>query len=114
MYITKLVSVHLKGCFRKLENMIYMKSTNSNDGSMVIRVSFDIGTDPDMNTVFTQNRASAATARLPEEVSKYGVTTRKSLSNMLMLVALTSEDGRYDQDFLGNYAMINIKRGIYC
>lgn len=91
-----------------VDNMIYMKSTNANDGTMVIDVSFDVGTDPDMNTVLTQNRVSAATAKLPEEVKKYGVTTEKSLPNILMLVTLTS-DGRYDQNFLGNYALINIK-----
>ncbi len=91
-----------------VDNMIYMQSTNANDGTMVINVSFDVGTDPDMNTVLTQNRVSAATAKLPESVKKYGVTTEKSLPSMLMLVTLTS-DGRYDQDFLGNYALINIK-----
>jgi len=91
-----------------VDNMIYMKSTNANDGTMVIDVSFTVGTDPDMNTVLTQNRVSAATAKLPESVKKYGVTTEKSLPNILMLVTLTS-DGRYDQDFLGNYALINIK-----
>ncbi len=91
-----------------VDNMIYMKSTNANDGTMVIDISFDVGTDPDMNTVLAQNRVSAATAKLPEPVKKYGVTTQKSLPSMLMLVTLTS-DGRYDQDFLGNYALINIK-----
>ncbi len=91
-----------------VDNMIYMKSTNSNDGTMAIQISFDVGTDPDMNTVLAQNRVSAATAKLPQEVTKFGVTTKKSLPNILMLVALTS-DGRYDQDFLGNYALINIK-----
>jgi len=91
-----------------VDNMIYMKSTNSNDGSMVIDISFEVGTDPDMNTVLAQNRVSAASAKLPQEVTKYGVTTKKSLPNILMLVTLTS-DGRYDQDFLGNYALINIK-----
>ena len=91
-----------------VDNMIYMKSTNANDGTMVIDVSFTVGTDPDMNTVLTQNRVSAATAKLPESVKKYGVTTEKSLPNILMLLTLTS-DGRYDQDFLGNYALINIK-----
>jgi len=91
-----------------VDNMIYMKSTNSNDGTMVIDISFDVGTDPDMNTVLAQNRVSAATAKLPESVKKYGVTTEKSLPSLLMLVTLTS-DGRYDQDFLGNYALINIK-----
>lgn len=91
-----------------VDNMIYMKSTNANDGSMSIDISFDVGTDPDMNTVLAQNRVSAATAKLPESVKKFGVTTEKSLPNTLMLVTLTS-DGRYDQDFLGNYALINIK-----
>jgi HAE1 family hydrophobic/amphiphilic exporter-1 len=91
-----------------VDNMIYMKSTNANDGTMVIDISFDVGTDPDMNTVLAQNRVSAATAKLPEAVKKFGVTTEKSLPNILMLVTLTS-DGRYDQEFLGNYALINIK-----
>jgi HAE1 family hydrophobic/amphiphilic exporter-1 len=91
-----------------VDNMIYMKSTNANDGSMTISISFDVGTDPDMNTVLAQNRVAAATARLPESVKKLGVTTEKSLPNILMLIALTS-DGTYDRDFLGNYALINIK-----
>jgi HAE1 family hydrophobic/amphiphilic exporter-1 len=91
-----------------VENMIYLKSTNANDGTMTIDVTFDVGTDPDMNTVLTQNRVSAATAKLPESVKKIGVTTEKSLPNTLMLITLTS-DGRYNQDFLGNYAIINIK-----
>jgi HAE1 family hydrophobic/amphiphilic exporter-1 len=91
-----------------VDNMIYMQSTNANDGTMVIDISFDVGTDPDMNTVLAQNRVSAATAKLPESVKKYGVSTQKSLPSMLMLVTLTS-DGRYNQDFLGNYALINIK-----
>jgi HAE1 family hydrophobic/amphiphilic exporter-1 len=92
-----------------VDNMIYMKSTNSNDGTMTIEVSFEVGTDPDNNTVFTQNRVAAATAKLPEEVKRFGVTTQKSLPNILQLISLTSESGRYDQQFLGNYALINIK-----
>ncbi len=92
-----------------VDNMIYMKSTNSNDGTINLQVSFEIGTDPDMNTVFTQNRVAAATSKLPEDVKKFGVTTKKSLPNIIMLVTLTSDDGKYDQQFLGNYALINIK-----
>jgi len=102
------VATPLEQQINGVDNMIYMKSTNSNDGTMVIDVSFDVGTDPDMNTVLTQNRVSAASAKLPSEVTKFGVTTEKSLPNILMLVTLTS-DGRFDQDFLGNYALINIK-----
>ena len=103
------VATPLEQQINGVDNMIYMKSTNANDGSMNIQVSFDVGTDPDMNTVLTQNKVSAASAKLPAAVTKLGVTTQKSLPNILMLVALSSEDGRYDQDFLGNYALINIK-----
>lgn len=92
-----------------VENMIYMKSTNANDGTLSLQVSFKIGTDPDMNTVFTQNRVSAATPKLPEEVKRYGVTTEKSFSFPLLLVAITSPNDTYDQNFLGNYMTINIK-----
>ncbi len=89
--------------------MIYMKSVNANDGTMSLDVSFDIGTDPDMNTVFVQNRVSSATAKLPEEVKRMGVTTQKSMSNILMLIGLTSTNESMDQNFLGNYALINVK-----
>jgi len=102
------VATPLEQQINGVDNMIYMKSTNANDGTMVIDISFDVGTDPDMNTVLSQNRVSAASAKLPEAVTKFGVTTEKSLPNILMLITLTS-DGRYDQDFLGNYALINIK-----
>ncbi len=102
------VATPLEQQINGVDNMIYMKSVNANDGTMVIDVSFEVGTDPDMNTVLTQNRVSAATAKLPEQVKQYGVTTEKSLPNILMLVTLSS-DGRYDQAFLGNYALINIK-----
>jgi len=103
------VATPLEQDINGVDNMIYMKSTNANDGTMVIQTSFEVGTDPDMNTVFTQNRVAAATAKLPEEVKRLGVTTEKSLPNILMLITLISEDGRYDQQFLGNYALINIK-----
>lgn len=102
------VATPLEQQINGVDNMIYMKSTNANDGSMVIDISFEVGTNVDMNTVLSQNRVSAATARLPSDVTKYGVTTKKSLPNILMLVTLTS-DGRYDQNFLGNYALINIR-----
>lgn len=92
-----------------VENMLYMKSTNANDGTMALDITFDLGTDPDMNTVFSQTRASAATPKLPEEVKRLGVKTEKSMPNILMLISLTSPDGKYDQDFLGNFGIINVK-----
>ncbi|MCO5723923.1 efflux RND transporter permease subunit [Robiginitalea marina] len=93
-----------------VDNMIYMKSTNANDGSMTIQVSFEVGTNPDMNTVLAQNRVSAASSKLPAAVTKNGVTTKKSLPNSLMLVSLTTDNPSHNnQEFLGNYALINIK-----
>ncbi len=92
-----------------VENMLYMKSTNANDGTMSLDVTFDLGTDPDMNTVFTQTRSSAATPKLPEEVKRLGVKTQKTMPNILMLVTLVSPDGRFDQNTLGNYGLINVK-----
>ncbi|MBG7629108.1 MAG: efflux RND transporter permease subunit, partial [Bacteroidetes bacterium] len=72
------VATPLEQQINGVDNMIYMKSTNANDGSMNIQVSFDVGTDPDMNTVLTQNKVSAASAKLPASVTKLGVTTEKS------------------------------------
>ena len=93
-----------------VDNMIYMKSINANNGTMTIQVSFDVGTDPDMNTVLAQNRVSAATAKLPAAVTQYGVTTKKAIPTQLMLVTLTTTNPAHDnQEFLGNYALINIK-----
>lgn len=109
LIVEEAVTTPLEQQINGVDNMIYMKSVNANNGSSVIQVSFEVGTDPDMNTVFTQNNVSAATAKLPEEVKRLGVTTKKSLPNILMLVSLYAPDGRYDRNFLGNYALINIK-----
>ncbi|QCK16868.1 efflux RND transporter permease subunit [Mangrovivirga cuniculi] len=103
------VAAPLEQQINGVENMLYMKSTNANDGTMSLEITFDLGTDPDMNTVFTQTRTSAATPKLPEEVKRLGVKTEKSMPNILMLITLSSPDGRYDQEFLGNYGIINVQ-----
>ena len=103
------VATPLEQQINGVENSLYMKSTNSNDGSMTLQVSFEVGTDQDMNNVLTQNRVSTATPKLPEEVKRLGVTTQKSFSFPLMLVTLTSPGGTYDRDFLSNYAQINVR-----
>lgn len=103
------VAAPLEQQINGVENMLYMKSTNANDGSMSLQVTFDLGTDPDMNTVFTQNSVATATPKLPEAVKRIGVTTKKSMSSILMILSITSPNGTYDKDFLGNYSIINIQ-----
>ena len=91
-----------------VENMIYMKSINGNDGTMTLQVSFDVGSDLDMSNVLTQNRVNQASAFLPGTVKNYGVTVKKSLVFPLLLITLKSPEGQYDNNFLSNYATINI------
>jgi hydrophobe/amphiphile efflux-1 (HAE1) family protein len=91
-----------------VENMLYMKSVNSNDGKLNLTVSFEVGSDLDMSNVLTQNRVSEATASIPEEVKRLGITVKKKLSFPLMLVTLYSPDGQYDNNFLSNYLTINV------
>jgi len=103
------VAAPLEQQINGVENMLYMKSTNANDGSMTLQITFDLGTDPDMNTVFSQTRVATATPKLPEEVKRLGVKTQKSMSSILMLLSISSPNGTYDSDFLGNYSLINIQ-----
>jgi HAE1 family hydrophobic/amphiphilic exporter-1 len=91
-----------------VENMIYMKSINANDGTLTLQVSFDIGSDLDISNMLTQNKVSQAQASLPAAVKNYGVTIKKSLVFPLLLVTLKSAGGTYDNNFLSNYASINI------
>jgi HAE1 family hydrophobic/amphiphilic exporter-1 len=91
-----------------VENSIYMKSVNANDGTMNLTVSFEVGSDLDMSNVLVQNRVSEAQASIPEEVKRLGITVKKKLSFPLMLVSLYSPDGTYDQNFQSNYLTINI------
>ncbi len=91
-----------------VDNMLYMKSSSANDGSYTLNVSFKLGTDPDINTVNVQNRVNQATAQLPEEVKRQGMTVKKKSTAMLQVVALTSPKESYDALFLSNYATINV------
>jgi len=91
-----------------VDYMIYMRSVNANDGTMTLRVSFDVETNIDMDNVLTQNRVNQADATLPAEVRNFGVTVKKSTSSPLILFSLYSPNGTYDDRFLGNYANINV------
>ncbi|HKP56107.1 MAG TPA: efflux RND transporter permease subunit, partial [Polyangiales bacterium] len=91
-----------------VERMLYIQSTNGNDGTMNQTVTFDVGTDIDINNVLVNNRFSQASPSLPQDVRNFGVTIKKSLAFPLMVVSLYSPDGRYDPTFLANYALINV------
>lgn len=92
-----------------VENMLYMFSKSTNDGQMYLDVTFAVGTDMNMAQVLTQNRVSIAEAKLPDEVKRQGVTTKKKSPSILMCVNLISPDKRYDQLYLSNYATIQVK-----
>jgi HAE1 family hydrophobic/amphiphilic exporter-1 len=102
------VTAPLEQKINGVEKSIYIRSTNSNDGSSSIKASFEVGSDLDMSNVLVQNRVSEGQASLPEEVKRLGVTVKKSLSFPLMLVAVSSPKGTFDGNFLSNYAAINI------
>jgi len=91
------------------ENMLYMSSCSTNDGNMALDVTFKLGTNLDMAQVLVQNRVAIAQARLPEEVRRQGVTTKKRSSSILLCVNLISPDNSRDQLYLSNYATTNIK-----
>jgi hydrophobe/amphiphile efflux-1 (HAE1) family protein len=91
-----------------VDRMIYMRSLSANDGSYTLTVSFELGTDPDINTVNVNNRVQVALASLPAEVQQQGVTVKKKSSAMLNVIAVYAPDGRYDGLFLSNYLTINV------
>jgi hydrophobe/amphiphile efflux-1 (HAE1) family protein len=91
-----------------VDNMLYMKSTSGNDGSYTLTISFAIGTNPDINTVNVQNRVALATPKLPQEVSRQGVSTKKKSSALLQVINLYAPNHTHDTLFLNNYAIINI------
>ena len=102
------VATPLEQKMNGVENMIYMKSSNANDGTLTLKVSFEVGTDLDTANVLTQNRVSEAMPSLPQAVKNYGVSVKKSLSFPLLILTLSSPSGSYDNNFLSNYASINV------
>src|SRR5512136_1709106 len=95
-----------------VENMIYMKSTNANDGTLTLKVSFDVGTNLDMANVLTQNRVSEAMPQTPQSVKNYGIAVKKALAFPLLIISIKSPNGSYDNNFLSNYTAININDNI--
>src|SRR5262245_40628459 len=92
-----------------VEDMLYMSSQSTTDGSMNLTITFRLGTDLNMAQVLVQNRVAIAEPRLPEEVRRLGITTLKSSPDILMVIHLISPDNRYDQLYIGNYALIQVR-----
>ena len=107
--VQKSIIVPLEEAINGVENMTYMTSTATNNGSGSITVYFKQGTDPDMATINTKNRVSEAEGLLLAEVTKIGVTVEKRQNSMLKILALYSPDNSYDQTFINNYFKINVE-----
>ena len=107
--ISETVATPLEEAITGVEDMMYVKSVAGSDGVLQLTATFRPGTDPDEATVKVQNRVSQALARLPEDVRRQGVTTQKQSPVFLMVVHLTSEDGRYDSLYLRNYMRLHVK-----
>ncbi|WP_136679680.1 multidrug efflux RND transporter permease subunit [Neptunomonas sp. XY-337] len=107
--IEKAVAAPIEAQINGVENMLYMSSTSSNNGSYTLDITFKVGTDGDQAAVNVQNRVALAQSLLPQEVVRQGVTTRKQASDMLLIVNLFSPNGTHDGLFLSNYASINIQ-----
>ncbi len=95
-----------------VEEMLFISSKSTGDGQSVIDVTFKLGTDIDLAQVLTQNRVAIAEAKLPAEVKRQGVITKKKSPSILLCVNLFSSDGRYDQLYLSNYGLIQVKDAI--
>lgn len=110
--VARSVATPLEQVINGVENMIYMTSSSSNDGTLSITVYFKLGTDPDQAAINVQNRVSQATNQLPQEVVRTGINTSKQNNSMIMIIDLESTDPKYDAAFLNNYDLINIVPGI--
>ena len=107
--IAETVAAPLEQEINGVENMLYMDSQATSDGTMVLTVTFRLGTNVDTAQVQVQNRVAQAQPRLPEDVRRIGVTTQKASPDLLLVVHLTSPDGRYDTTYLRNYATLQIR-----
>ena len=106
--VARSVATPLEEAINGVENMTYMTSNSSNDGSMSLTVYFKQGTDPDIAAVNVQNRVSKATSQIPQEVVQAGISTQKQQNSIIMFIGLYSKDSTYDETFLQNYMKINL------
>jgi hydrophobe/amphiphile efflux-1 (HAE1) family protein len=107
--IAEAVATPIEQEMNGVEDMLYMSSQCTTDGAMALTITFKLGTDLDKAQVFVQNRVAIATPRLPEEVRRQGVTTLKSSPDMLLVIHLVSPAGQYNQLYVGNYGLIQLR-----
>jgi HAE1 family hydrophobic/amphiphilic exporter-1 len=107
--LTEAVATPIEQQMNGVDNMLYMYSVNANNGQSTVYVDFDVKSNADTDQVLSQLRVSQAQSQLPAQVNTAGVTVIKSLTSPLMLIGLSSPDNRYGQEFLTNYAIINLQ-----
>lgn len=105
---TKAVATPLERAINGVPGMVYMNSVSGNDGTTLIQIFFEVGTDPDLAAMNVQNRVTAVLDELPEEVIKAGVITEKEVNSMLLYLNIFSDDSTVDEKFIYNFADINI------
>ncbi|MDR3716030.1 MAG: efflux RND transporter permease subunit [Puia sp.] len=106
--VARSVATPLEESINGVENMTYMTSNSSNDGSMSLTVYFKQGTNPDIAAVNVQNRVAKATSQIPQEVIQAGISTQKQQNSIIMFIGVYSKDSSYDETFLQNYIKINL------
>ena len=111
--IEQSLSTPLEQQMNGVDNMLYMQSTNANDGTEQLFVTFDVATDVNIDQVNVQNRIAQAQPNLPADVIQYGLTTRKSTGLPMLVISLYSPNRTYDSLFLANYANINVNDVLY-
>ena len=107
--IAETVAAPLEEQINGVENLLYLSSQANSDGVLTLTATFQVGTDPELAETQVQNRVQRALPRLPEEVRQIGVVTQKSSPDLTMVVHLVSPDSRYDELYLRNYAVLNVK-----
>src|SRR6202453_5196059 len=107
--LTEAVATPIEQQMNGVDNMIYMDSVSANNGVVQLFVDFDVNTDPNIDQVLAQLRVDQAQSQLPAQVTTAGLTVQKALTSPLMLVAITSPGGKLGQEFLTNYAIINLQ-----
>jgi HAE1 family hydrophobic/amphiphilic exporter-1 len=111
--IEQSVATPLEQQMNGVDDMLYMQSTNANDGTMALTVTFDVDTSPNIDQVNVQNRVAQAQPNLPTDVNQFGLTLRKSTGLPMLVISLFSPNKTYDSLFLANYANININDALY-